>query len=221
MRATAGLAGVCALVAAAGAFFTAASSDAVYESSAEVSDYLALLKGDQLGANLFSLEVVARLTAETADPPLEPADVSRRVTVTGPTRDGRRTITAAAPKPSAARDLAAIYGQQYVSHRMNSLNAQVRDRRRALRSQLRRLDGAEDRARLREQIVLLRRAERSAPQPSISRRASLPDSPARPTPWRNALIALVAGALLAILFRRLTLRLGDTGDANAVGAASR
>ncbi len=218
-RATAGLAAVCALVCAAAAFFTAASRDPVYESSAEVSDYLALRKGAELRGDLFSLEVVARLTADTVDPPLTPAEVKRRVTVSSPTRDGRRMITATAARAPVARNVAAAYARQYISHRENSLSARFRDQRRALRSQLRGLDRRKERARIRDQIALLRLRERRAPQSRISQQASLPDSPARPKPWRNALIALVVGALLALLVRRLASRLDRTGDTNAAAAA--
>ncbi len=195
------LAAVCGLAAALGAFLAAGTQAPLYESRAELSDPLSLLQGEQLRGTDFSLEVVIARTAAAED--LPDAVVRRRVTVSEPDPNGHRTITALAPSPRDARDLAARYTVSYIDHRTQAVSAQARNVRSALRTQLKRKRSRRARQRTRQQIRLVRAAERAAPPARFLRRAPLPAAPVSPKPWRNALLALVAGALLGVVFRRL------------------
>ncbi len=195
------LAAACGLAAALAAFLAAGTQAPLYESRAELSDPSFRLQGEGLRGTNFSLEVVIDRTAAAEG--LPDAEVRRRVTVSDPDPDGRRTITALASTPRDARDLAARYTVAYIVHRAQAVNGQARSLRMALRTQLKRLRSRPARQRTREQLRVLRAAERATPQARFTRRAPLPDAPVSPKPWRNALLALVAGTLLAVLFRRL------------------
>lgn len=217
-RATTAFVGACGLAAVIGAVLATSVQDRPYQSRGVLSDPLSLLTGSELRGRQFAIPVAFARTAESLDPPLLPAEVRQRVSLSRTTPDGRRTVTAVAPRPSEAQALADKFMEQYISQRAGAVAAEVRLRRAVLHLTFSTHPDRRVREQAKARLRRLRATALAAPPARVSEPASFPTSPVSLNVWRKALIALGLGGLLGVLFRELVKRTRSGPGATAVEA---
>jgi Mrp family chromosome partitioning ATPase len=223
---------ICAvsLVAAVAAYAASAVQDPRYRSSAQLLVDASAAQAGAAGDPSRALDTLVKLTktqdvlevaARSAG--TSPRSLARATTVTGDPTADIITVSAVAPSAEQARRYAGALATGVVAWRAERVRSVARVRVSLLRTQLAQLAGkkspsavaaaADLQTQLAEEITSLQGLE---PDVTVVTSASLPASPFAPHPARNALLALLAGGIVAVaaaaLKDRLDRRIRDIGE---------